>query len=769
MSNAKAVSFHGLSRDLTASVVVFLVALPLCLGIALASNAPLFSGLVAGIVGGLVVGALSGSHTSVSGPAAGLTAVVAAQIASLGSFEAFLMAVVIAGLIQIGLGIARAGFIAAYFPTSVIKGLLAAIGTILILKQIPHLFGHDTDPDGEMSFVQPDQETTFSAFGEMLENLHPGAAFVGLLCLAVLIVWDRVPRLKKLVIPAPLVVVVLGVAANGILSRLVPGWAIEQAHLVQVPVAETLNQFFGFFTRPDFASWSNPTVYTAAFTIALVASLETLLNLEAVDKIDPRQRHSPPSRELLAQGVGNLTSGMLGGLPLTSVIVRSSVNINSGAETKVSAIVHGALLFICVLLAPTLLNSIPLSALAAILIVTGFKLASPKLVKQLWSEGPYQFIPFAVTVVAIVLTDLLVGILIGLGVAVSFILNSNLRVPIRRYVERHLSEEIIHIQLTEQVSFLKRAALAQALEDVPAGSHVLIDAEATDFIDPDILDLLHDYQEKTAPARQIEVSRVGFRDKYALDDRIGYIDYSTRELQSATTPEQVLDILKQGHHRFRQGKRLLSRDLSRQVNGTADSQHPLGVILSCIDSRVPTELIFDLGVGDVFSVRVAGNIPSRKILGSIEYGCAVAGAKLVVVMGHTRCGAVTEAVRLACSTVPIDEVTGCQHVEHVLTDIQECFDAEECRGIAEWPADERDAFIRDVVRRNVLRTVRALVERSESLASLVREGRLMIVGATYDVVTGDLHFMEDEALRDTTLALFLESPPDDGKPRAATH
>lgn len=750
MTDAKAASFN-LSRDLTASVVVFLVALPLCLGIALASNAPLFSGLVAGIVGGLIVGALSGSHTSVSGPAAGLTAVVAAQISALGSFEAFLMAVVLAGGIQIALGVARAGFIAAYFPTSVIKGLLAAIGTILILKQIPHLFGHDTDPDGEMSFIQPDHETTFSAVGEALQHIHPGAAMVGLLCLAVLILWDRIPRLKALIVPAPLVVVVLGVAVNSVLSALAPGWAISTAHLVQVPVASSIGEFAGFFSLPDFAALSNPVIYTAAFTIALVASLETLLNLEAVDNLDPRQRHSPPSRELVAQGVGNMASGLLGGLPVTSVIVRSSVNINSGAESKLSAILHGGLLFGCVLLAPTLLNSIPLSALAAILIVTGFKLASPKLVKQLWHEGPYQFVPFIVTVVAIVLTDLLIGILIGLGVAIGFILNSNLRMPIRRYVERHLSEEIVHIQLPEQVSFLKRAALTQALDNVPAGGHLLIDAEGSDYIDPDVLDLLEDFQNKTAPARGIEVSRVGFRSKYDLDDRIGYIDYSTRELQSATTPDQVLDILKEGHQRFRQGKRLLSRDLTRQINGTAQGQHPLGVILSCIDSRVPTELIFDLGVGDVFSVRVAGNISSRKILGSIEYGCTVAGAKLVLVMGHTRCGAVTEAVKLASSTAPVQDVTGCQHVEHVLSDIQECFDVAECRDIAEWPADERDAFIHDVVKRNVLRTARSLVERSPGLAALVRDGRLIVIGAIYDVTTGDIHFLEDEALRDTTI------------------
>lgn len=759
MSSSTVVPYHQtLPRDLTAGLVVFLVALPLCLGIALASNAPLFSGLVAGIVGGIVVGAISGSQTSVSGPAAGLTAIVAVQIATLGSFEAFLAAVVIAGVIQIGLGIARAGFIAAYFPTSVIKGLLAAIGTILILKQIPHLFGHDTDPDGEMSFFQPDRQTTFSAIGEAFEHIHPGAGLVGMVCLAFLVVWERVPSLKSIRVPAPLLVVLVGVVINEAMSLVAPGWAIETTHLVQVPVASSLGEFTGFFQLPDFASLAQPAVYTAAVTIALVASLETLLNLEAVDNLDPRRRQSPPSRELLAQGIGNVTSGMLGGLPVTSVIVRSSVNINSGAETKLSAISHGVLLLVCVMAAPTLLNRIPLAALAAILIVTGFKLANPKLVKQLWKEGPYQFIPFIATVVAIVLTDLLLGILIGLAIALSFILHSNLRMPIRRYVERHLTDEIIHIQLSEQMSFFKRAALAQALEEVPAGGRVMIDAEGADFIDPDILDLLQDYQNKTAPARGIEVSSVGFREKYAIEDRIGFIDYSTRELQEATTPEQVLEMLLEGHQRFRQGRRLLSRDLARQVNGTAKGQHPLGVILSCIDSRVPTELIFDLGVGDVFSARVAGNLPSPEILGSVEYGCVVARAKLVVVMGHTRCGAVTEAVRLACSDVAIAEVTGCRHVEHVLESIQQCFDPELTRGIAEWPKERRDEFVEEVVRRNVRHTVRALAEQSESLAQLVRQGQLMIIGAIYDVADGGLELLRQDALTAATIDSALASP-----------
>jgi len=729
-------------RDLTAGLVVFLVALPLCLGVALASNAPLFSGLVAGIVGGILVGAISGSQTSVSGPAAGLTAVVAAQIAALGSFETFLLAVVFAGIVQCILGIARAGFIAAFFPSSVIKGLLAAIGVILILKQIPHLFGHDSDPEGDMAFDQPDHENTFSEFGELLFDLHLAPALIGLTSLAVLMIWDRSKRLKASVIPAPLVVVLLGVGLNLIFRRLGGVWLIEDSHLVQVPIAESLSAFAGFLKFPDFSQWANPTVYMAGTTIAIVASLETLLNLEAVDKIDPRQRNSPASRELLAQGVGNITAGLLGGIPLTSVIIRSSVNINAGAQTKVSAMFHGILLLVCVVALPTYLNLIPLSCLAAILLATGMKLASPALVRQMWNDGRYQFVPFIVTVVAIVLTDLLVGIVIGLAISVGFILNSNLRRPIRRFVEKQLGGDVLHIVLGDQVSFLNRAALGKVLDGVPRGGQVLLDAQATDYIDPDVLDLIREFRTQTAPTRGVTVSLTGFRDKYHLHDEIQYVDHSTRGLQQAVTPAQVLDILKAGHDRFRNGKRL-TRDLSRQVMATGQGQHPLAVVLSCIDSRSPAELIFDLGVGDIFSVRVAGNITSRKVLGSMEYGCAVAGAKLILVMGHTRCGAVSTAVMLACSTEPVAQATGCQHVEHILSDIQESIDPAKCRRLEHLPAPEREAFVNEVATANVQRMVEQILVQSDTIRNLVEEGRIAVVGAMYDVTTGDMVFLND--------------------------
>ncbi len=742
MTPTSLLSPKTIPRDLTAGLVVFLVALPLCLGVALASNAPLFSGILAGIVGGILVGILSGSHTSVSGPAAGLTAVVAAQIALLGDFQSFLAAVVIAGVIQIILGVCRAGFIAAFFPSSVIKGLLAAIGVILILKQIPHVLGHDADPMGNKSFLQADNENTFSELVATWFDIQHGAALIGILSILLIIVWDRIKFLKKSPVPGPLVVVLFGVAGSLLLRQLGGSWAIETSHLVQVPVAGSASEFLGLLQFPNFGALTNPAVYMAAFTIAIVASLETLLNLEAVDKLDPEQRSSPPNRELLAQGIGNVAVGLIGGLPMTSVIVRSSVNINAGVKTKLSAIWHGVLLLGCVMLVPAWLNEIPLSALAAILLMTGLKLASPKLLKQMWKEGRSQFLPFIITVVAIVLTDLLVGVLIGLAVAVGFILHSNMRRPVKKVMEKHATGEVLRIELANQVSFLSRASLEQTLRSVPSGGHVLLDASSTDYIDPDILDLITDFQNTTATAHGVTVSLMGFKAKYPqLEDRIQFVDFSSREVQSSLTPQRVLEIFREGHERFLNGTRL-TRDLGRQVGATAAGQFPMAVVLSCIDSRTPTELIFDLGLGDIFSVRIAGNIARDNMLGSMEYSCAVAGAKLVLVMGHTSCGAVNAAVDLICSHKTAAEATGCANLDTLITEIQQSVDMKTCKQPDHWLPGEKSAYANEVSRRNVLRTMQMIRERSSTLDGLVREGKIAIVGALYDVATGNVSFFQ---------------------------
>jgi MFS superfamily sulfate permease-like transporter len=504
-------SSQNLKKDLPAGLVVFLVALPLCLGIAMASGAPLFAGILTGIIGGIVASSISGSQLSVSGPAAGLTVIVFSAIASLGSYQTFLLAVVIAGFLQILLGILKAGIIANYFPSSVIEGMLAAIGIILILKQLPHAVGYDSDFERDESFIQTDQGNTFSAIGEALNKFTYGAVVISLLSLIILIYW---PRLKKLsMIPAPVVVVALGI----LLSYLFQGtsFALSADHLVTIPVVNSFSEFTGLFSLPDFSQIANKSVWTVAFTIAIVASIETLLCIEAVDKIDPLKRVSPTNRELVAQGVGNMASGMLGGLPMTSVIVRSSVNVNSGGRTKMSAIFHGTLLLLSVLFIPVLLNQIPLACLAAILLVTGYKLARLDLFKKMWHHGKAQFIPFVVTIVAIVFTDLLKGVAIGMMVGIFYILRNNLRNPYFYKIERNGDKKIITIKLAQEVSFLNKAAIQYTLNHLPAESDVIIDGTDARYIDKDVLEIIDNFKHNAYTKATI-VKLVNIKEHYEI-------------------------------------------------------------------------------------------------------------------------------------------------------------------------------------------------------------------------------------------------------------
>jgi len=731
----------NLAKDIPAGLVVFLVALPLCLGISLASNAPLAAGIIAGIVGGLVVGALSGSSTSVTGPAAGLTAVVAAQIAELGSFQVFLVAVIVAGVLQIVFGILKGGFLSSFFPSSVVKGLLAAIGIIIILKQLPHLVGYDADPVGETDFCQTDQKNTFTELPAAFRMFLPGAALIGLLSIGLLILWGKVSWLQKSPIPGPLVAVLFGTAANLLLIQMGHPWAISTTHLVQVPVAEGNLGFLQLFCFPDFSALAKPAVYGAAVTLAVIASLETLLTIEAVDKIDPQQRKSPANRELMAQGVGNMVSGFVGGLPMTSVIVRSSANLNAGAQTKISAIFHGVLLLGFVAFFPYWLNQIPLCALAAILIMTGYKLASPKIIGQMWKEGKYQFLPFAITVIAIVFTNLLTGILIGLGVSLLFILYSNFRRPIHQVLEKHLSGNVMRIELPPQVSFLNRAAIQKSLYAVPAGGSILIDARNADYIDPDILDLLTDFKNVTAKAHGVEFKTVGLKEKYSrFDEQVPFADYSSRELQNSIKPGDVLDLLKAGHQRFLNGRPLV-RDLRRQAGATAAGQFPIAAVLGCIDSRAPVEHIFDLGLGEAFVARIAGNVARDKMIGSLEFACGVAGAKLLLVLGHTSCGAVKASVELKVAGKSAAEATGCDHLDELVGIIQGSIDPSQCKDFASWGDDKKKAFVDEVARKNVVNTMHYIREKSRILDRLVRENKIMIVGAVYDVNTGKVEFL----------------------------
>jgi carbonic anhydrase/SulP family sulfate permease len=747
-ANSKHFSPATIPRDLISGLIVFLVALPLCLGIALASGAPLFSGLVAGIVGGVLVGCLSGSETSVSGPAAGLTAIVAAQIAALGSFEAFLLAVVIGGILQVVLGAIKAGSLSAFFPSSVIKGLLAAIGTILIIKQIPYLLGHDMVPKG----TSHGHANIFAQIGKIFTGeIHSGAVIVGLLSMAILIVWDQLPKLKKSLVPAPLIVVLFGVVVSELFSAMGGAWTLSDSKrlMVNVPVADSVASFLSFLTLPDFSHWANPAVYFAGITVAIVASLETLLNLDALDKIDKKQRRSPPSRELIAQGVGNIVCGLLGGIPVTSVVIRGSVNINSGSQTKLSAIFHGIFLLFCVALIPSYLNHIPLSCLAAILLMTGYKLASPKLFKQMWSEGRYQFLPFVITLVAIVATDLLIGIVIGLVVGLLFILKSNLTVPIRQVVEKHVGGEVLHVELANQVSFLNRAALEKTLRSAARGTHVLLDARRTDYIDPDILSLIREFKEVTAPVYDVRVSLRGFRDKYELADEIQFVDYATRELHAQLTPARVLQILKDGNERFRAGRRL-DRDLTRLRSADGHREHPMAVIFSGINPRTPAEMLFDLGLGDAYCVRIAGTVTGPPVLGSLEYACVVGGAKLIVVMGHFGSGIVLNSIEQTCLPNDSERWADCDHLQSLLHEVQQSIEFPASRTALDRSPNEWARLVEATARRNVDRAVQRVVQQSQVLGRLVLEQKLAVIGALYDNTTGKVEFLS-EATVDASL------------------
>ncbi|MBX2962999.1 MAG: SulP family inorganic anion transporter [Cyclobacteriaceae bacterium] len=494
---------NNLRSDIPASIVVFLVALPLCLGIALASGAPLFSGIIAGFVGGIVIGYFSKSALSVSGPAAGLTTIVLASIQQLGAYEAFLVAVVLAGVMQLTLGFLKAGTIGNYFPSSVIKGMLAAIGLILILKQIPHAIGYDSDFIGDESFIQQDGLNTFTELFYSLRFIQPGAVLICLISLAILIFWER-PLIRTTVfskvVPAPLLVVFLGVAINELYRSYFPQFVITTDHLVSLPVSADFSSFINQFTLPDFSSLLNHQVWIAAVTLAVVASLESLLSIDAVDKLDPYKRLTPLNHELKAQGIGNMISGLIGGLPVTSVIVRSSANVNSGGKTKTSAIVHGILLLVSVILIPGLLNKIPLASLASILLQVGYKLCKPSLIKVMFKMGWGQFIPFTITILAILFTNLLTGIFIGLSIGLIFVLRANFHKALFcvREGDRYL------VRLTKDVSFLNKALLRNTLREIPDNSHVIIDGARSTFIDHDIIETIHDFQQ-SALSRNISV------------------------------------------------------------------------------------------------------------------------------------------------------------------------------------------------------------------------------------------------------------------------
>lgn len=567
--------FANLKSDFASGLVVFLVALPLCLGIALASGAPLFSGIIAGVVGGIVVGYMSQSHLSVSGPAAGLTAIVLTAITDLGAFNIFLMAVLIAGIIQLFLGFIQAGSISNYFPNNVIEGMLAGIGVIIILKQIPHAFGYDADYEGDESFVQQDGKNTITELTDLINHVDIGAIIIASLSLLILIFWPKVKFLQKIkLVPAALVAVVVSVLLNEFFISTGSNFAIAKEHLVSLPVPSSFEEFKNIFVFPDFTQVANPKVWIVAITIAVVASIETLLCIEAADRMDAQKRYTNTNVELKAQGIGNIVSSLLGGLPMTSVVVRTSANSAAGAKSKMSAIIHGALLLVSVLIIPAVLNKIPLATLAAVLLLVGYKLAVPNIkhfakmmpstmnflvlnvvalivVVQNFSDNlnliigvsvvlalllafiiyksikdseflrvlkrnQYLYFPFFATTIAVVFTDLLKGVALGMIISIIFVLKGNMKRAYNFRRESYKDGDIIHIDLAQEVSFLNKAAIKSTLSTIPENSTVIINASDTVYIAHDVLDLIKEFKKIRSKEENIKVKLVGFKKAYEL-------------------------------------------------------------------------------------------------------------------------------------------------------------------------------------------------------------------------------------------------------------
>jgi carbonic anhydrase len=717
---------RNLKFDFVSAIVIFLIAIPLCLGIALASGAPLFSGLLAGIIGGVVVGSLSESQVSVSGPAAGLVLIVINSVTQLGSFQIFLLAVFIAGLMQIIAGLLRIGFIVEYVPSNVIQGLLSAIGILLIVKQLPLALTHAGDFK-ELTHQLYDTTSSFTIAPllHVFAHVNTGALTITLLSLVILIYFDKTKNETIKVIPAPIIVVIFGIVLNELSSYF--QWYLTQdsPNLVNIPLSKGLKGFVAQLDYPTWQAWLNPKVYLYALLIASVASVESLLNLKAAEKVDKKKRRCSKDRELIAQGVGNSLAGLLGALPVTSVVVRTSVNVQSGAKTKGSAIIHGVLILIAVMMLPAVLNKIPLASLAAILLHVGYKLTSPSIYREMYHQGWDRFISFIVTLVSIVTFNILTGISVGLVVSFFFILkrNSQERLDIIKEIYPH--GEISRIVLPQYATFLNKASLLAELDSIDKDSQLILDARYCTYVDKEIMELIHEFKLMQASNKNIQTNLLGFKDHYEIHDHIDFINVTTYDTQAALTPRQVLALLQEGNQRFLDENRI-HRTLKTDIKHTSTTQHPIAVVLGCIDSRVPIETIFDAGFGDLFCVRVAGNIINDDVLASMEYATSAAGAKLIVVLGHIHCG----AIKAACQTFEGGLIT--QLLEKVKP------------AIAATPkvSQSESDYVTAVAHANIANSLSQVMTKSPLLAQLIETKQVGIAGAIYDIESGNVMFKD---------------------------
>lgn len=717
-----------LKFDFIAGIVVFLVAIPLCLGIALASGAPLFSGIISGVIGGVLVGSLSGSQVSVSGPAAGMAAIVLAALTQLGDFNTFLLALSFAGMLQIIIGSLRAGFMADYIPSNVVQGLLCAIGILLIIKQLPLAFTLSTDlKELQSHLLESTEGLAFNPLYDLARHINNGAAIISLISFAILIYSEKTSIQWLKGIPSPIMVVIAGIFINEAFLISHSPLAQSYSHLVNIPTHNGFTDLLSQLQYPNWSAWSNPKVYLYAFIIAAVGSLESLLNVKAGEKLDNKHRYCSKDQELLAQGVGNFTAGIIGGIPVTSVIIRTSVNIQAGSKSKLSTIFHGLFLFFAVLLIEDWLNKIPLSSLAAILIFTGYKLTKPSIYRAIYRQGMDRFIPFIATVISIVIFNLLIGILIGLAISLVYILKLNSMARLDIIKEIYPTGETNRLVLPQQITFLNKASLLAELSAIPKNSQLIIDARYSNYIDKEISELINEFQQEQAPLRQISLNLIGFKDHYDIHNYIDFLNVTTYDVQANLTPPQVLNLLLEGNLRFLHDTRI-HRTTKIDIKYTAETQHPMAVVLGCIDSRVPVETIFDMSFGDLFCVRLAGNVINEDVLASIEYACHVAGAKLIVVLGHTRCG----AIQASCDQVEKG------HITQLLAKIKPAISAE--TETKDNRSSTNSEFVTRVTELNIANTLHQIYHDSEILRLMIDQETIGLVGALYDVRSGRVSF-----------------------------
>mgnify|MGYP005751257769 CR=1 FL=1 len=719
--------FSKPGKDIPAGIVVFLVALPLCLGIALASGAPLISGLISGIIGGIVVGFFSQSHVSVSGPAASLTAVVLVAIQNLERFEVFLLALVLGGLIQLALGLLKAGLIADYMPTSIIKGLLAAIGLILIISQLPYALGVELDKSrlldySENFFTGVQQRVSF-----IFRSIAPGAIALSVVSLGLLVFWDKTFLRKLKLVPPFLVVVILGVILNQFFKYLIPSFYLDGVHLVNIP---EINGLTSFVTFPDFSAIGNIQVWTYAFTIALIASIASLLAIEAADNLDPHKRRSPPNRELVAQGVGNTLAGLMGGIPITSVIVRSSVNIETGAETKLSTIIHGTLLLVSVLFLSSVINLIPLASLAVLLLVVGYKLASIAIFKNMYQKGWPQFLPFVVTTLAILVTDVLIGVTIGTAVSVFFLLRGNFYNPFYIESTKTPNGKTYRLELSNEVSFLNKPAIKSTLWNLPKNSQIIIDATFTTYVEPDVIEILHDFQDTFARENDIEVIMTGLRESYAAKSQEDVLEVDTEVEKVLAAPQDILDYFIEGNHRY-VGGNLVSRRLRNKELMDFIREAPLAAVVNSIDMREPLNMLMNTGIGDLIPLRAAGNLMSDFLIYSTEIACRKQGARLILLMGNSGNSFIREA--LECHLAGN---------ESYLYPLLAPALASGAFGPEKIKPDNLDKLVDDITLWNLAESKRRILNQSQYIREQVSLGKLGLCSAFFDRETGQIEFSE---------------------------